>query len=1000
MSVQALGYQPETLQRELKPFYIGATEKDQKAMLETLGLKNLEDLYSHISAVHKFKGPINLPKHMEYQELIQHMNKLSEKNSIKASFISDGLPAWRPTDIVGPVCGIRGLTTAYTPYQPERSQGTLQTLWIYQSLLGQLTGFEAINASLYERSTCLYEAFLCATRIVKNSTTVIVAETLYPGDLEVLDTHAAHTGLTILRAKINPTTGTLDIPALEKMITTGVAALAFPQLNSLGNFEDVDTLTDLCAAKGIKSIAIVDPMLLLKLKAPVSYGKAGTDMVVAEGQHLALGPNFGGPGLGVFGIRYNEKDKTSIRSTAGRYIGKTVDNKGRDCKALILSTREQHIRREKATSNICSNQSFVASLAGACLLARGDEGLKAAAQTAHDGIRQVIKELTKGKGVELRFPKTSAFNEVTLKLPVKTTDLIQKARAHGLHIGVDVSNRYSNLKGDNLLLLAVTDWQSQEDIKKLIQFFNQEFGATETGSEVTAVAASNLRLEAPEIPKLESKDIIDYYQRLGKQNLSPDEGIYPLGSCTMKYNPYINDYAASLKGFTDIHPEAPLEDAQGCLQVLWEIQEMFKGITGLPGVVTQPLAGAQGELVGLKMFQAYHKDRGEGETRNLILIPRSAHGTNPASATMAGYDSKVVDGVTYGIMLIEAQANGEINLAKVKDILAADGKRVAGVMVTNPNTAGIFETGFAELAKMIHDVGGLVYMDGANMNAIAGIVDLDALGVDAVHNNLHKTWTIPHGGGGPGDAIVGVSHRLLDFMPGIQVEKKADGSFTTFKPKKSCGSFHRHFGNFAHKVRAYTYIKALGADGVKQMSEVAVLSARYLFHSLSQKFPSLPDKSVGSRRMHEFIITLSPETFARVEKAGTAKAQTIARIGKLFLDFGFHAPTVAFPEQYGLMIEPTETYSKAELDQFSNVVATILDLINEHPEVLQTVPHFTPIDRVDEVGANKNPVLVEKITSKLPTIIPDRVNASELRNNTPGDLCSRIVEAHKKAVNA
>lgn len=1000
MSVQALGYQPETLPRELKPFYIGANAKDQKEMLETLGLKSLDDLYSHISSEHKFKGPINLPKHMEYQKLIEHMNKLAEKNSVKASFISDGLPAWRPTDIVGPVCGIRGLTTAYTPYQPERSQGTLQTLWIYQSLIGQLTGFEAINASLYERSTCLYEALLCAQRIVKNSTTVIVAETLYPGDLEVLDTHAAHTDLKILRAPVSSATGRLDLGALEKMLVPGVAAVAFPQINCLGNMEEVDAITDLCADHGVKTIAVVDPMLLQTLKAPISYGKHGTDMVVAEGQHLALGPNFGGPGLGIFGIRYSERDKHSIRSTAGRYVGKTVDNKGRECKALILSTREQHIRREKATSNICSNQSFVASLAGAALLARGDEGLEKAARTAHDGIRHVVSELTKAKGVTLRFPLTPSFNEVVLKLPVKASELIQKARTAGLHLGVDVSNRFASLKGDNLLLLAVTDWQSEADIQKLVQFFHKEFGNSAESQVMVNVPETFKRHDAPGIPKLTSKDIIEYYEKLGKQNLSPDDGIYPLGSCTMKYNPYINDYAASLTGFTDVHPQAPEEDVQGSLELLYGIQEMFKAITGLPGVVTQPLAGAQGELVGLKMFQAYHFDRGEGETRNLILIPRSAHGTNPATATMAGYESKVVDGVTYGIMLIEAHPNGEINLEKVKEILATDGKRVAGVMVTNPNTAGIFETGFATLAKMIHDVGGLVYMDGANMNAIAGIVDLNALGVDAVHNNLHKTWTIPHGGGGPGDAIVGVSHRLLDFMPGVQVEKKADGSFATFKAKKSCGSFHRHFGNFAHKVRAYTYIKALGADGVKQMSEVAVLSARYLYHSLSKKFPSLPEKNVGSPRMHEFIITLSPETFARVEKAGTAKAQTIARIGKLFLDFGFHAPTVAFPEQYGLMIEPTETYSKSELDQFGNVVSTILDLINEHPEVLQTVPHFTPIDRVDEVGANKNPVFVEKITSKLPTIIPDRVDASELRNNTPGDLCSRIVEAHKKALNA
>jgi len=340
-----------------------------------------------------------------------------------------------------------------------------------------------------------------------------------------------------------------------------------------------------------------------------------------------------------------------------------------------------------------------------------------------------------------------------------------------------------------------------------------------------------------------------------------------------------------------------------------------------------------------------------------------------------------------------------MNIEQLKEILAQEGNKVAGVMVTNPNTAGIFETNFAQMSKLIHDIGGLVYMDGANMNAIAGIVDLAAIGVDAVHNNLHKTWTIPHGGGGPGDAIVAVSHRLKDFMPGVQIEKHADGTFGLSRPTKTCGSFHRHFGNFAHKVRAYTYIKALGAEGVKKMSAVAVLSARYLYHKLSTQYPTLPAGSESSARMHEFILTLSAETFTKIEKeGGVPKANTIARIGKLFLDFGFHAPTVAFPEVYGLMIEPTETYSMAELDQFCDVVGKIQELVSKHPSVLQTVPHFTPIDRVDEVGANKTPVFAEKITKVLPKILPDRVDVEKLRKSTPGDLCEMIVEAHKKSV--
>lgn len=993
-----LNYHPEKLKRELKPFYIGTDEKDIQEMLKDLGLKTLEDLYAHIDQDVKMTSvPMN--KHMSYEELIAHMNELARKNKPKLSFLGDGLPQYKVTDVVGPVSNIRGLTTAYTPYQPERSQGTLQTLWIYQSLLSQLTGFEAINASLYERATCLFEAMNCALRLVKDSTTVIVAGTLYPGDIEVIETQSKETGLKIIKAPVSAQTGRLDIEALKRILNTTpqLAAVAFPQVNNLGNIEAVDEIVDLCSNNNIKSIAVVDPILLgpAGLKPPVKFGSRsqGADMVVAEGQHLAIGPNFGGPGLGIFGIRYNDQDKISIRSTAGRYVGKAQDLKGRECKALILSTREQHIRREKATSNICSNQSFVATLAGASLLARGDQGLEETLKTARSLAEKAALLLGQFEGVDLKFRATSFFNEFTLKLPVDTQSFIHMASATGIQVGVDVSNRHPEIKGENLLLMSFTDLHSEKDLNKLVDFFASQFNKTKQGSPAPKIQPVLLREGAPGIPKIDSREIVDYYEKLGKQNLSPDDGIYPLGSCTMKYNPYINDYAAGLTGFTDIHPEAPLEDIQGSLEVLYGIQEMFKAITGLPGVTTQPVAGAQGELVGLKMFQAYHRDRGEADIRNVIIIPRSAHGTNPATATMAGYESKTVDGKVYGIYTVEALPNGEMNLLQIKDFLKTDGHRVAGVMVTNPNTAGIFESQFKEMSALIHAVGGLVYMDGANMNAIAGIIDLNKLGVDAVHNNLHKTWTIPHGGGGPGDAIVAVSSRLLDYLPGVQVVKK-NNRFETEKAPKSVGSFHRHFGNFAHKIRAYTYIKALGADGVRKMSQVAVLSARYLYLKLKDSYPTLPAAAESTPRMHEFILTLSPETFKKIEASGIPKSNAIARIGKLFLDFGFHAPTVAFPEQFGLMIEPTESYSKKELDQFSDVVKTILKLINEHPEVLKTVPHFTPIDRVDEVAANKNPVFAEKITTHLPEIIPDRVDAERLRNSTPGDLCDLIFKTH------
>lgn len=994
----AFNYDPDKLSREKFRYYIPADDDQINQMLKAIGKEKLDDLYQHIASDNKFETTPDIGPTLEYEELANHLFEIAQKNNVKTNFIGDGLPVWSETDVVGPVCSIRGLTTAYTPYQPERSQGTLQTLWIYQCSISELTGFEAINASLYERSTCIFEAINTARRIARKKNTIIVSNAIYPQDKTVLETLVEETEAKLIFVDVDAN-GYTNTNKIKELVSNNddIAAIVFPHTNTFGVVENVDELTDIATDTKVTSIAIIDPMLLAQggLKKPAKFGSQsqGCDIIIGEGQHLALGANFGGPGLGIFGIRYNDKNKNSIRSTAGRYVGKTKDIFGRECKALILSTREQHIRREKATSNICSNQSFVSSLAGACMLRRGAKGMKQAVNTARENALKALNRISKLEGLALKF-NSAFFNEFTLKLDIDVEDIISEASKRGLWIG-------ANLKGrcgieENLLKVCFTDDQTDEDIESLCSFFESQFSTSNENTSIAELANSQINNDEINIPQYSKEEVIDYYQKLGSQNLSPDDGIYPLGSCTMKYNPYINDWAASLTGFTKIHPQAPLEDAQGCLEVLYHTQQMFTAITGLAGLTTQPVAGAQGELVGLKLFQAYHRHNGEGEQRNLILIPRSAHGTNPATATVAGFETKKVGGEPYGILLINANEKGEMDLAQIEEYCQTYGNRICGIMVTNPNTAGIFETNFKKMSELIHNVGGLVYMDGANMNAIASWVDLSKIGVDAVHNNLHKTWTIPHGGGGPGDAIVAVSDKLMDFLPGYQIVKNGN-KYDVKKPKHSIGEFHRHWGNFAHKVRAYTYLKALGSEGVRQMSAVAVLSAQYLFHKLSPIAPTLPFNSEDNPRMHEFIITLKEETFEKIKNAGTAKAQAIARIGKLFLDFGFHAPTVAFPEVYGLMVEPTESFSKDELDQFAEVITGIYKLINESPEVLQSVPHFTPVDRVDEVSANKTPVLNEPL-DRLSEIISDRVNANELKSLDHNVLFERIEKAHQEFV--
>jgi glycine dehydrogenase len=989
-----LPFNPESLPRETLRHYISASETDIQEMLTKVGAPSLEAMYKHIPDNCLFTEIPNLPDELSYADLETRLRELAAENRPCESYIGDGLQHYELMPVVDPVCAIRNLTTAYTPYQPERSQGTLTTHWIYQCLMSQLTGFEAINSSLYDRSTATFEAMATAVRLSRKADTIIISEGIYPGDREVIETLLPGTGIEVIWIPLDPRTGRTDPVRMREALEAGadrVAGLIFPQINSLGLLEDVDALADLTIGTKAKSIAVIDPALLGSggLKPPTDYGQNGVDMIVGEAQHLAIGPNFGGPGLGLFGVRHNEDNKNTIRQTPGRYVGKARDISGRDCLVMVLSTREQHIRKDKATSNICSNQAFLATIAGAAILSRGESGMKHAFSKGREQALEAVAMLTRLKGIQLAFPDSAFVNEILLDVVGSIPELIEKARLASIHLGVDVSNRISGKA--SLLKLSFSD--REMDLSRLLQVF-QDCGYSEGDSPATIcdLKPGDLRPAPLGLPEMSNDDIIQYYQSLGELNVSPDDACYPLGSCTMKYNPFINDWAASLPGFTDLHPQAPLEDAQGSLHLLYEIQEWFKKITGLAGITTQPVAGAQGELVGIKLFQAYHEDRGEGH-RDVILIPASAHGTNFATAVMAGYRSQKVDGLQTGIVLLESAPDGTIDMEDFRNKIEIYRDRLAGVMITNPNTCGIFETCFHEISELVHEAGGLVYMDGANMNAIAGWCDLGAMGVDAVHNNLHKTWTIPHGGGGPGDAIVGVSEKLVPFLPGFQIEKQ-EGAYVPVRAPKSIGSFHRHWGNFAHKVRAYTYLLRLGKDGVRRMTAMAVLSARYCFEQLREAFPTLPADAASTPRMHEFILTLAEEDFARLEKAGVPRALVITRVGKLFLDFGFHAPTVAWPETFGLMIEPTESYSKRELDRFCEAVLAMLEMVRTHPEVLAKVPLFTPVDRVDEVEANRNVTLSESLAT-LPKPHRNRLSPTEIGNLPISEVFERIVEASR-----
>ena len=992
-SIANLPYDPSEFPRETSRHYISASSEDIKSMLSTIGLGDMSQLFSHIQPNLLFPQPLELPNELSYFEVADEIAQISKLSNLRLSFIGDQLPQWNTPKIIEFVSNLRNLSTSYTPYQPERSQGTLISHWIYQCAMSALTGFEAINTSLYDRSFAIFEAITCSIRTSRKPARILLASTLFPKEIEVLKTLSKETGIKFDFLALDSTHGHCDYSVLS---TIGIdtlsqySAFVFPQVNSLGVLEDVDLLTNFCEENKIRSVACIDPFLLGEggLKPPVEFGKSGADFIAGDAQHLAIPPNFGGPGLGIFGCRHNKEKKSDLRNTPGRYIGKANDLKGRDCHVMVLSTREQHIRKEKATSNVCSNQAFLATLAGASLLSQGTKGLGLAVEIANRHQQKFIDAIQMLNGIEPAFHKNNAPTELTIRVNKSASTLIYNARSHDINLGIEVTDRCNLMESEGeLIKLSFSNLHTAECVDRLIAFVQTEFHkkSTELKNFNSQIDNKYLRQKTVRIPSYSDEELFEYYNKLAELNVSPDDGCYPLGSCTMKYNPLLNDWAAGLEGFAKVHPQCPKEDAQGPLKVLHEIQEWFKGITGLAGVTTQPVAGAQGELVGIKLFQAYHRHNGEND-RKYILIPRSAHGTNFATAAMAGYPD--------GIIYLEADAAGKIDISDFDSKLEKYGNQLCGVMITNPNTSGIFETDFKKIADSVHDAGGLVYMDGANMNAIAGLVNLGELGVDAVHNNLHKTWTIPHGGGGPGDAIVAVSDKLVDFLPGKQIFKLKDGTYDYESPRYSIGSFHRNWGNFGHKVRAYSYLLRLGREGIPNMSSVAVLSARYLFEKLNGRYKTLPENALDSPRMHEFILTLSEEDFANLENQGIPKNQAIPQIGKLFLDFGFHAPTVAFPEIFGLMIEPTESYTKEELDRFVEAVLAIKDLIELAPFVLKSAPHFTPIDRVDEVGANRNLCLHEPL-DRLPPLPHNRISPAELMRLEIDDIKQRVIKLAK-----
>ncbi len=952
-------------------------------MLSAVGVESLDDLYSHIPPEIRFDESHCAFPEMSSEQIRKEISSIASKNKAYTSdFLGDALPNWKLEKIVEKVSSIRGLSTAYTPYQPERSQGTLATHWIWQCAISALTGFEAVNCSLYDRASAIFEAVATALRATRKYK-AIISESLFPQDLEVLKTFCAHTSTKLVFARIDSSAGLTDIGRLREIIEENPDAgcLVFPQVSCFGTLENTDELVRICAAKKLKSVAVIDPFLLGAggLAAPSDFGGTGVDIAVGEGQHLCSAPSFGGPGLGIYAVRFNDANKTDVRYSPGRFVGRAKDISGRDAFVMVMAAREQHIRHERATSNICSNQAFMATLAGAALLAKGDEGMGESIRRARSLAETAFSKIMSLGGYSYPFGATPFFNEFTINCPTKVDKILRKGAELGIRAGCDVSGR--NEVAGNLLKISFSDLHSENDISALVKLLAIFAEGKGENRRAPRISASYLRQTPPHLPRFDFEALAERYEEYGKANVSPDDSPYPLGSCTMKYNPLLNDELANLRDFQSVHPQSGDCDSQGSLEILWRFGEFIKGITGLDAIALQPVAGAQGEYCALKMFQAWHADNSRG-ARDVVLLPSTAHGTNFASSAVAGYSPN-------NIIRIPAGNDGTLDISALKEAVSKYGNRIAAIMITNPNTSGIFEKNFREIADIIHKAGGLVYMDGANYNAIAGRINLKAMGVDAMHNNIHKTWSISHGGGGPGDGFVVVDAKLADYIPSYVVAND-NGIFRTARPKRSIGSLHRHFGNFAHKVRALAYAMKLGGEGVRKMSACAVLSSRYVMERMKSNWLTLPKGAESEPRMHEFIASLPENAFKAFESAGVNRQSATARAGKLFLDFGFHAPTVAFPEVYGLMIEPTESYDKDELDRFADAANAIESLICDNPAAAARAPRFTPVDRIDETEANRKLVLSEPLT-KLPQIPQNRISPEKLNSMSIDEICSAIL---------
>jgi glycine dehydrogenase len=851
--------------------HIGPSAAQINSMLKTVGATSLDDLTQQTVPASILKtNALNLKPAQSEAESLARLKALASQNIVNKSYIGMGYyPTHTPSVILRNVLENPGWYTAYTPYQPEISQGRLEALLNFQQMVLDLTQMEMANASLLDEGTAAAEAMAMSQRVVKKnkSLSYFVDQHCHPQTIAVVKTRARHFGFEIIVGD-----------AFTELANADVFGVLVQYPNTLGEIRDLTDLINTAHNNHAIATVATDLLALCSIKAP---GEMGADIVLGNSQRFGVPMGFGGPHAAFFAT--NEEYK---RSLPGRIIGVSQDSQGNQAYRMALQTREQHIRREKATSNICTSQALLAIMASSYAVYHGPEGLKRIA----DRVATFTALLAEGLAVAgFNNANHHAFDTLLINTGDKTVSIYQRALAAGVNL------RQVN---DKQLGISLNETTTLADLGELLAIFNEG-----TAIDINNILANSLipaslqrtssYLTHPVFNRYHSEtEMMRYLKRLETKDIALNQAMIPLGSCTMKLNAATEMLPISWPEFANMHPFAPKEQTQGYQAMLTELQEMLVACTGYDAISLQPNAGSQGEYAGLLAIKAYQESLGQGQ-RNICLIPSSAHGTNPASAAMA----------TMEVVIVKCDSLGNVDIPDLKEKVAQYRDQISCIMITYPSTHGVFEEGVKDICAIVHEAGGQVYVDGANMNALVGIAAPGEFGADVSHLNLHKTFAIPHGGGGPGMGPIGVKKHLAPFLP-------ADPLSTGNTDVVSSAEF----GSASILTISWAYINMMGPYGMRKATQVAILNANYIAQRLKSVYPVLYTGR-NDRVAHECIIDIRPLK----ETTGISEED----IAKRLMDYGFHGPTMSFPVAGTLMVEPTESESKFELDRFCDSMIAI-----------------------------------------------------------------------------